>query len=136
MSKGNGGGPIILVVEDVEEIRDGIEKLLKVKGYRVDPARDEQEAIVRALREPPDLILLSLAGLPAELVAAACRIRERGALSGEVPIVIFCIASIDEGAEVNVGANVYLTRPDNFDQLRDFIRRIVYKPIPAQACTP
>jgi DNA-binding response OmpR family regulator len=131
MSKENGGSPIILVVEDVEETRDGIEKLLKADGYRIDPARDELDAVVRALREPPDLILLSLGGLPAELIAAARRIREGGALSGEVPIVIFCIQTIDEGAEVNIGANVYLARPDNFNQLRDFIRRIFHKPLPA-----
>ena len=85
---------------------------------------------MRALREPPDLILLSLGGLPAELIAAARRIRECGALNAEVPIVIFCIESIDEGAEVNIGANVYLTRPDNFNQLRDLLRRLFHKPLP------
>jgi len=31
---------IILVVEDVNETRDGIEKLLKADGYRVTLARD------------------------------------------------------------------------------------------------
>jgi CheY-like chemotaxis protein len=90
MSRGNGGSPIILVVEDVEETRDGIEKLLEADGYRIDPARDEKEAVARALRGSSDLILLSLAGLPAELIAAARRVRERGALNEEVPIVIFC----------------------------------------------
>ena len=33
--------PMILVVEDVHETRDGIEKLLKVDGYRLLLARDE-----------------------------------------------------------------------------------------------
>jgi two-component system, OmpR family, response regulator MprA len=131
MRKGHGGSPIILVVEDVEETRDGIEKLLKADGYRVDPARNEQDAVVRALRAPPDLILLSLSALPAELVAAAHRIRKRGALNGDVPIVIFCVESIDEGAEINVGAHVYLTRPDNFNQLRDLLRRIFHASLPA-----
>jgi CheY-like chemotaxis protein len=37
MSAANDGS-LILVVEDVEETRDGIEKLLKADGYRVDPA--------------------------------------------------------------------------------------------------
>ena len=45
------GKPV--VVEDVEETRDGIEKLLKADGYRVNPARDEDDAIERAKREPP-----------------------------------------------------------------------------------
>jgi CheY-like chemotaxis protein len=35
---------IILVVEDVNETRDGIEKLLKADGYRVILARDEKDA--------------------------------------------------------------------------------------------
>ena len=36
---------IILVVEDVHETRDGIERLLMVDGYRVTLARDEEEGI-------------------------------------------------------------------------------------------
>jgi len=32
--------PLILVMEDVHETRDGIEKLLTADGYRVAPARD------------------------------------------------------------------------------------------------
>jgi hypothetical protein len=34
-------GPLILVVENVEEIRDGIEKRLAADGYRVEPARQQ-----------------------------------------------------------------------------------------------
>ena len=37
--------PVILVVEDVHETRDGIEKLLKADGYRVVAARDELDGI-------------------------------------------------------------------------------------------
>jgi len=40
-------------VEDIEETRDGIEQLLTADGYRVDPARDEEDAVVRAKRTPP-----------------------------------------------------------------------------------
>ena len=36
---------LILVVEDVDEISDGIERLLKTDGYRVALARDELHAI-------------------------------------------------------------------------------------------
>jgi CheY-like chemotaxis protein len=43
-------GPLILVVEDVEETRDGIEKLLAADGYRVDPARQEEDAVTTAMR--------------------------------------------------------------------------------------
>ena len=118
---------IILVVEDMEETRDGIEKLLKVDGYRVEAMRDEPSAIASALRRRPDLILVSLPGLPRDMVVTACRIRERAGLGENVPIVLFCIAEVGEGDEVAIGYNVHVTRPDNFNQLRGLITRLLLK---------
>ncbi|MGH8832518.1 MAG: hypothetical protein ACREXV_15740, partial [Polaromonas sp.] len=60
MHKGNASGALILVVQDVEETRDGIEALLLADGYRVDTARDEKDAVMRAQRRYPDLILVNL----------------------------------------------------------------------------
>ena len=121
----NNAGPIILVVEDVEETRDGIEKLLTADGYQVNAARSEDDAVDRAEREPPSLILISVAGPPSQVIALAARVRRRAELSDEVPIVIFCVPSIAEGAEVALGENIYITRPDNFDQLRAFLKRLL-----------
>jgi CheY-like chemotaxis protein len=116
---------IILVVEDIDETRDGIEKLLQTDGYIVTLARDEKDAIESARRQRPDLILVSLAGLPHEVVSAARHIRELAAIGESVPVVVFCIAEIDEGDEVEIGDNVYITRPDNFDQLRSMLARLL-----------
>ncbi len=123
---------IILVLEDVNETRDGIEKLLKADGYRVALARDETEAIESTQRQRPDLILMSLAGLPHEVVAAAHRIRERSAVEEDVPIVVFCLEDIAAGDEVAIGRNVHITRPDNFNQLRSLLNRLLSR-IPAAA---
>ena len=123
---------IILVLEDVNETRDGIEKLLKADGYRVALARDETEAIESAQRQRPDLILMSLAGLPHEVVASANRIRERSAVEEDVPIVVFCFEDIRAGDEVAIGRNVHITRPDNFNQLRSLLNRLLSR-IPAAA---
>ena len=127
MNKKGDANSIILVVEDVNETRDGIEKLLKADGYRVTLARDERDAIESAQREPPNLILVSVAGLPHEVVTAARHIRELAALGENVPVVVFCIAEIDEGDEVAIGENVHLTRPDNFDQLRSLLARLLQR---------
>ena len=61
--------PLILVMEDVHETRDGIEKLLTADGYRVAPARDELDTIESAQHTEPDLILVSLTGLTGEVLA-------------------------------------------------------------------
>ena len=118
-------GTLILVLEDVEETRDGIEALLKADGYRVDPARHEADGVAKAGRERPSLILVSLGGLEADVIATACRMRERAGLGQDVPIVIFSVDTIAEGAEVGIGRNVHLTRPDNFEQLKAYVGRLL-----------
>jgi len=114
-------------VEDVAETRDGIEKLLSADGYRVAVARDERDAIESAQLKRPDLILVSLGGLPGEVINTALRIRELSEVAEEVPIVVFCIGEVAEGDEVAIGHNVYVTRPDNFNQLRSLITRLLRK---------
>ena len=115
----------MLVVEDVEETRDGIEQLLVADGFRVEPARDEEDGVRRASACCPDLILVSLGGSPDDVVAAAVRIRRRAEIDIDVPIVVFCVPTIEEGAEICIGRNVWVTRPDNFDQLRALLARLV-----------
>ena len=116
---------IILVLEDVNETRDGIEKLLKADGYRVALARDEADAIESAQRQRPDLILVSVAGLAYEVIATARRVREGSGVGEDVPVVLFCFEEIAEGEEVAIGRNVYITRPDNFNQLRSLLSRLL-----------
>ena len=125
MDKKNDMNPIILVVEDIQETREGIEKLLLVDGYRIALARDEQDGIESARRQRPDLILVSLAGIPREVILSARRIRESAAIGEDVPVVVFCIDDIAQGDEVAIGENVHLTRPDNFNQLRSLLARLL-----------
>ena len=127
MNRENDPHLIILVVEDVAETRDGIEKLLKADGYRVFVARDERDGIENAQRQRPDLILVSLAGLPSEVIVTSRRIREQAAVGEDVPVVVFCVEEIGEGDEVAIGRNVYITRPDNFNQLRSLLTRLLRK---------
>jgi len=125
MDNKNNMNLIILVVEDVQETREGIKKLLLVDGYRIALARDEQDGIESARRQRPDLILVSLAGLPREVIGSARRIRQKAAIGDDVPVVVFCIDEIAEGDEVAIGENVHVTRPDNFDQLRSLLARLL-----------
>ena len=120
--------PTILVVEDVHETRDGIEKLLKVDGYRVLSARDELEGIETAQRIRPNLILVSLAGQPSQVRGSGRRIRESVLAGEDLPVVIFCYEP--EGDEVAVENNVHIAQPDNFNQLRDLLARLLGQPSP------
>jgi two-component system nitrogen regulation response regulator GlnG len=119
--------PVILLIEDVEETRYLLEKMLKKDGYCVDLARDEEDAIRTARSQSPDLILMSLNPELEQLVATAQRIRDYANLTTEVAVVIFCVSTIPESAEWEVHDNIYATRPDNFDQLRQFLHQLLRK---------
>ena len=125
MDKKNDTNQIILVVEDVQETREGIERLLMVDGYRVTLARDEHDGIESARQQRPDLILVSLAGLPRDVILSARRIRESAAIGEDVPVVVFCVDEIAEGDEVAIGKNIHIARPDNFNQLRSLLARLL-----------
>lgn len=115
----------ILVVEDVQETRDEIEALLTRDGYWVDPARNEHDAVEKIRLNNPDVILVSLGGTTEHVLSTARGIRERSGLLEGTPIVIFFVLTIPEGAEVDIGGNIYLTAPDNFNQLRRLLTRVL-----------
>jgi CheY-like chemotaxis protein len=116
---------LILVVEDVYETRAGIDTLLKANGYRVALASADEEAIHSTRPERPDLILVSGSALPDNVLVKVDRIRKEAAVGAEVPVVVFCAHDIPEGEEVAIGGNVYLTNPDNFNQLRSLVARLL-----------
>ena len=116
---------LILILEDVYETRAGIDALLKANGYRVVFARSEGEPISSTPPERPDLILVSGAGLPNNVLVRVGRMRKEAVVGDEVPVVVFCAQDIPEGEEVAIGENVYLTNPDNFNQLRSLVARLI-----------
>ena len=127
MDKKNDTNLSVLVVEDVQETREGIERLLMVDGYRVALARDEHDGIESARQQRPDLILVSLAGVAREVIVSARRIRETAEIGENVPVVVFCVDEIAEGDEVAIGENLHVTRPDNFNQLRSLLARLLHE---------
>ena len=135
LTKDNETEPLILVVEDIHETRYGMEKLLTADGYRVSLARDEADAIENAQQKCPDLILVSLASSPSDVILAATRIRKVADAGEQVPVVIFCIDGIDEGDEIAIGENIHLTLPDNFNQLRGLLSRLLKVPNQTAAST-
>jgi CheY-like chemotaxis protein len=117
----------ILVVEDVQETRDAIEALLTSDGYSVDAVRSAEDAGERVRWRRPDLILISLGGAAGDLISTGERIRESSELAQDVPIIIFSITTIPEGTEQELARNIHVTRPDNFNQLRGLLRRVLQR---------
>jgi CheY-like chemotaxis protein len=68
---------------------------------------------------------VSRSALPDNIIVKVDRIRKDAAVGDEIPVVVFCAQDIPEGEEVAIGGNVYLTNPDNFNQLRSLVARLL-----------
>ena len=128
MSETNGAGVTVLVVEDFEDNRFMMRRLLEMSGYRVVEAVNGQEAVEAARRERPDLILMDLSLPKLDGLAATRRIRQHDGL-GQTPIVaVSAHDTADFHAEaLAAGCNEYVTKPIDFDQLVKLLGRLIGK---------
>jgi CheY-like chemotaxis protein len=124
----NGARPLVLVVEDFEDNRFMMRRLLEMSGYQVVEAVNGNQAVEAAAREQPDIILMDLSLPQLDGLAATRRIREQQG-SRRVPIVaVSAHDSADFHAEaLAAGCNEYVTKPIDFDQLVDLLSRLTAK---------
>jgi CheY-like chemotaxis protein len=128
MTEGNDGRPTVLVVEDFEDNRFMMRRLLEMSGYRVIEAVNGQQAVEAAESERPDIILMDLSLPMLDGLAATRRIRAQDGL-GKVPIIaVSAHDSADFHSEaLAAGCNDYVTKPIDFDQLVQLLDRLTPK---------
>jgi len=116
----------ILVVEDFEDNRFMMRRLLEMSGYLVVEAVNGQEAVEISQRTLPDLILMDLSLPLLDGLSATRRIRTRPELE-KVPIVaVSAHDTADFHAEaLAAGCNEYVTKPIDFDELEELLKRLI-----------
>ena len=105
----------ILVIEDEQAIRQFVRASLISHGYRMTEAATGTAGVFHAITQTPDIIVLDL-GLPdIDGMEVIHRIRE----SAQVPIIVISARgqAYDEVTALNAGANDYLSKPFNADEL-------------------
>lgn len=119
----------ILVIEDEERIAQVIQRALAFEGYRVDVAGDGQAGLDRAREAMPDLVVLDLM-LPKVDGVEVCR-RLRAA--GNVPIIMLTAKDTvaDRVRGLDAGADDYLTKPFDLDELLARVRALLRRATPA-----
>jgi CheY-like chemotaxis protein len=124
----NGALPTIMVVEDFEDNRFMMRRLLEMSGYHVLEAVNGEEAVEIARRERPHLILMDLSLPLLDGLAATRRIRQEASLR-EVPIVaVSAHDTADFHADaLAAGCNDYVTKPIDFDQLEALLGKLLPK---------
>lgn len=115
-----------MVVEDFEDNRFMMRRLLELSGYNVLEAVNGEEAVKKAQLEQPDLILMDLSLPLLDGLAATRRIREVEALR-DVPIVAVSAHDTSDfhADALAAGCNDYVTKPIDFDQLESLLARLL-----------
>ena len=126
MDKEKPGQPAILVVDDMDEIRELIRKLLEDWGYQVLTAEGGREAVSVALSERPDLILMDIYMPGGDGLTAAQQIHA-DSRTAAIPIVAIS-AYGDLGLDtdfrknaLSAGCTQYISKPIDIGELREVI---------------
>jgi len=118
----------VLLVEDTEDNRMMMRRLLELSGYRVSEAVNGVEAVTAAERETPNIILMDLSLPIVDGLAATRRIRQLPDLA-EVPIIaVSAHDTADFHAEaLAAGCDAYITKPIDYTELEDLITDLTAK---------
>jgi DNA-binding response OmpR family regulator len=123
-----GAGKLVLVVDDEEEIRKLVRRLLTQRGYRVLEADRGLLALRLVKDHTPDLIVLD-AMLP-ELHGFDIARRIKGSAKyGRIPIVMISAVyrgwRIAEDLKQNYGVDEYFEKPFKITELLDAVQRLL-----------
>ena len=116
----------VLLVEDTEDNRFMMRRLLEMTGYRVVEAMNGEEAVKLAERETPQLILMDLSLPVIDGLAATRLIRKLPQLESTPIIAVSAHDTSDFQSEaIKAGCNSYITKPIDFAELERLISQLV-----------
>lgn len=105
-------GKKILVVDDEVQLVEMVKIRLEAAGYGVVCAYDGLDALEKAKKEKPDLIILDLM-LPKMDGYKVCGLLKNDSRYSNIPIIMFTARAQDEDAALgrSLGAEAYVTKP-------------------------
>jgi two-component system response regulator MprA len=119
-----GSNPVpdrILIVEDEEGIAKILKRSLRNAGYQVEVVSEGESALRRVFEEPPSLILLDLTLPDIDGLTITRELRDANI---DIPIIILTArdAIPDRVTGLDAGADDYLTKPFNMDEVMAHVR--------------
>ncbi|MEU2244135.1 response regulator transcription factor [Streptomyces sp. NPDC018338] len=125
----------ILIVEDEPAVREALRRSLAFEGYDTQDAVDGLDALARIEAYAPDLVVLDVQMPRMDGLTAARRIRASGST---VPILMLTARDTvgDRVTGLDAGADDYLVKPFELDELFARIRALLRRSSYASAATP
>lgn len=118
----------ILVVEDNEQNSDLLKDVLETWGYEVRVAAQGLEVMPMSLAFKPDIILLDIM-LPGMSGFEVCTALRNNNATKSLPVIMCSVLSEieDRTHAYSVGADNYLTKPINYNELKQIIESALMK---------
>jgi two-component system alkaline phosphatase synthesis response regulator PhoP len=116
----------ILLVEDEENLVEALKLNLELEGYEVTGVNDGAEALNAVENEYFDLIILDVMLPELDGISVCENIRLQG---NEIPILILSAknSSADRVLGLKKGADDYLTKPFNLEELLIRVNKLIHK---------
>ncbi len=114
----------IVIVEDEEDIAKFLERRLVYEGYEVETVFDGETALKRIYDDPPALVLLDLTLPDIDGLIVTKELRDAKI---DVPILMLTArdAIPDRVSGLDSGADDYMTKPYNIDELLAHVRALL-----------
>lgn len=118
----------VLLVEDTEDNRFMMRRLLEMAGYEVVEAMNGEEAVKLAKSNSPHLILMDLS-LPVIDGLAATRLIRKLPQCKSTPIIAVSAhdTSDFQSEAIQAGCNSYVTKPIDFNDLEELIAQLLQR---------
>jgi two-component system phosphate regulon response regulator PhoB len=120
--------PRILIVDDEHDMVELLRLALTDAGFSVSTAANGKEALRKALRAPPDLVVLDLL-LPGMNGFSVCEQLRLNPATASVPVLMITVlpGEFPRLVGVEAGANAYLNKPFRMEEfvscVTDLVRR-------------
>lgn len=113
----------ILVADDSATVVDMIKAALEDRHFKVITAHDGQEALDKAYKEMPDLILLDIE-MPKINGYMVCKRLKDDPKTKDIPIVVLTVKDKESDRQwgLGMGADEYLSKPFEVEKIVEIIK--------------
>lgn len=125
-------GQTLLIAEDDRAVRESLVRALQLEGYRAVAVGNGAEALEATARDQPDLILLDIS-MPIVDGLTVCKVLR--ADGNKVPVLMLTARTEipDRVAGLDAGADDYLPKPFDLDELLARVRALLRRTQPETA---
>lgn len=125
-AESKGDAVTVLLVEDTEDNRQMMRRLLEMSGYRVVEAINGREAVEIASQVRPQIILMDLSLPFIDGLAATRRIRSLPGMNNVPIVAVSAHDTADFHSDaLDAGCNAYITKPIDYAELEEVVQRLL-----------